>query len=114
RETIKIAASLGLGALAFSFVNPEEARTWSTIYYDIIKSDECVPLGWRVNANIAMVSAFSIHEDRAEAIRRGQEGFEFFGYALNALVAQHTAPDRSRMRQGVPRKGGGMAHHAMA
>src|SRR6516164_5033709 len=48
RETIKIAASLGLGALAFSFVNPEEARTWSNIYYDIIKSEACVPLGWCV------------------------------------------------------------------
>ncbi|MGO8918505.1 MAG: LLM class flavin-dependent oxidoreductase [Stellaceae bacterium] len=97
RETIKLAASLGLGALAFSFVNPEEARTWSTIYYDIIGSDRCVPLGWTINANIAMVSAFSIHRDRAEAIRRGQEGFEFFGYALNALVAQDTVPGRSRL-----------------
>jgi alkanesulfonate monooxygenase SsuD/methylene tetrahydromethanopterin reductase-like flavin-dependent oxidoreductase (luciferase family) len=97
RETIKIAASLGLGALAFSFVNPEEARTWSTIYYDIIESEQCVPLGHSVNANIAMVSAFSIHEDRAEAIRRGQEGFEFFGYALNALVAQDTVPGRTRL-----------------
>jgi alkanesulfonate monooxygenase SsuD/methylene tetrahydromethanopterin reductase-like flavin-dependent oxidoreductase (luciferase family) len=106
RETIKIAASLGLGALAFSFVNPEEARTWSTIYYDIIKSDQCVPLGWSVNANIAMVSAFSIHEDRAEAIRRGQEGFEFFGYALNALVAQDTVPGRSRMWQDFQQKRG--------
>jgi alkanesulfonate monooxygenase SsuD/methylene tetrahydromethanopterin reductase-like flavin-dependent oxidoreductase (luciferase family) len=106
RETIKIAASLGVGALAFSFVNPEEARTWSTIYYDIIKSDQCVPLGWSVNANIAMVSAFSIHEDRAEAIRRGQEGFEFFGYALNALVAQDTVPGRSRMWQDFQQKRG--------
>jgi alkanesulfonate monooxygenase SsuD/methylene tetrahydromethanopterin reductase-like flavin-dependent oxidoreductase (luciferase family) len=106
RETIKVAASLGLGALAFSFVNPAEARTWSTIYYDIIKSDQCVPLGWRVNANIAMVSAFSIHEDRAEAIRRGQEGFEFFGYALNALVAQDTVPGRSRMWQDFQQKRG--------
>ncbi|HEX7969908.1 MAG TPA: LLM class flavin-dependent oxidoreductase, partial [Stellaceae bacterium] len=97
RETIKIAASLGLGALAFSFVNPDEARSWSTIYYDIIKSEQCVPLGHSVNANIAMVSAFSIHEDRAEAIRRGQEGFEFFGYALNALVAQDSVPGRSRL-----------------
>jgi alkanesulfonate monooxygenase SsuD/methylene tetrahydromethanopterin reductase-like flavin-dependent oxidoreductase (luciferase family) len=106
RETIKIAASLGLGALAFSFVNPEEARTWSNIYYDIIKSEACVPLGWCVNANIAMVSAFSIHEDRGEAIRRGQEGFEFFGYALNALVAQDTVPGRSRMWQDFQQKRG--------
>lgn len=95
RETIKVAASLGLGALAFSFVDAMEAQTWSKIYYDIIKSEQCVPLGWTVNANIALVSAFSIHHDRAEAIRRGQEGFEFFAYALNALVAQDTVPGRT-------------------
>ena len=33
--------------------------------------------------------------DRHEAIRRGQEGFEFFGYALNALVAQDQVPGRT-------------------
>jgi alkanesulfonate monooxygenase SsuD/methylene tetrahydromethanopterin reductase-like flavin-dependent oxidoreductase (luciferase family) len=97
RETIKIAASLGVGALAFSFLDPEEARTWSGIYYGIIKSDQCVPVGHRVNANIAMVSAFSVHRERAEAIRRGQEGFEFFGYAIQALVAQDTVPGRTRL-----------------
>ncbi|MGE0154980.1 MAG: LLM class flavin-dependent oxidoreductase [Reyranellaceae bacterium] len=97
RETIKVAARLGLGALGFSFVDPEEARAWSKIYYDIIKSDECVPLGHVVNPNIALVSAFSVHEDRAEAIRRGQEGFEFFAYALNALVAQDVVPGRTRL-----------------
>ncbi len=99
RDTIRIAASLGLGALAFSFVDPAEAHNWSQIYYDIIKSDQCVPLGHRVNANIAMVSSFSIHEDRIEAIRRGQEGFEFFGYALQGLVARDTIPGRTRMWQ---------------
>ena len=81
RDTIKVAASHGLGALAFAFVDPDEAKTWSNTYYDIIKSEECVPLGHRVNANIAMVSAFSLHADREEAVRRGQEGFEFFAYA---------------------------------
>jgi alkanesulfonate monooxygenase SsuD/methylene tetrahydromethanopterin reductase-like flavin-dependent oxidoreductase (luciferase family) len=54
-----------------------------------------VPLGHTVNANIAMVSSFSVHADRAEAIRRGHEGFEFFGYALNALVAHDTVPGRT-------------------
>jgi alkanesulfonate monooxygenase SsuD/methylene tetrahydromethanopterin reductase-like flavin-dependent oxidoreductase (luciferase family) len=97
RETIRIAASLGVGALAFSFLDPEEARTWSGIYYGIIKSDQCVPVGHCVNANIAMVSAFSVNHDRAEAIRRGQEGFEFFGYAIQALVAQDTVPGRTRL-----------------
>jgi alkanesulfonate monooxygenase SsuD/methylene tetrahydromethanopterin reductase-like flavin-dependent oxidoreductase (luciferase family) len=97
RDTIKVAASLGLGALAFSFVNPDEARVWSEIYYGIIKSEHCVPLGHSVNAQIAMVSGFSVHRDRAEAIRRGHEGFEFFAYALNALVAHDTVPGRTNL-----------------
>jgi len=97
RDTIRVAASLGIGALAFSFVDPEEARHWADIYYGIIKSEDCVPLGHTVNANIAMVSNFSLHHDRSEAIRRGHEGFEFFGYALNALVAQDTVPGRTNL-----------------
>ena len=97
RDTIKVAASLGVGALAFSFLDPAEARAWSKIYYDIIKSDQCVPIGHAVNANIAMVSNFSVHHDRDEAIRRGLEGFEFFGYAINALVAHDTVPGHSTL-----------------
>ena len=95
RETIKVAAQNGVGALAFSFLDPQEARAWADIYYGIIKSEACVPLGHAVNANIAMVSSFSVHRDRAEAIRRGHEGFEFFGYALNALVAHDCVPGRT-------------------
>jgi len=97
RDTIRVAARNGLGALAFSFIDPDEAKTWSEIYYDIIKSEECVPLGHCVNANLAVVSAFSLHEDRLEAIRRGQEGFEFFGYALQALVTRDTVPGHSAL-----------------
>jgi alkanesulfonate monooxygenase SsuD/methylene tetrahydromethanopterin reductase-like flavin-dependent oxidoreductase (luciferase family) len=97
RDTIKVAASHGLGALAFSFIDEAEARTWSQIYYDIIKSDACVPLGHSVNANIAMVSAFSLHPDREEAARRGQKGFEFFRFAISALVTKDAVPGRSRL-----------------
>jgi len=97
RDTIKIAASIGVGALAFSFLDPEEARTWADIYYGIIKSDQCVPIGHSVNASLAMVSNFSVHRDRDEAIRRGQEGFEFFSYAINALVAHDAIPGRSTL-----------------
>jgi alkanesulfonate monooxygenase SsuD/methylene tetrahydromethanopterin reductase-like flavin-dependent oxidoreductase (luciferase family) len=97
RDTIKVAARNGLGALAFSFVDPDEARTWADIYYDIIKSDECVPLGHTVNANLALVTGFSLDHHRTEAIRRGLEGFEFFGYALNALVAHDQIPGRTSL-----------------
>ncbi len=95
RDTIKVAAAKGVGALAFSFLDPEEARHWAEIYYGIIKSESCVPIGRAVNANIAMVSSFSIHHDRAEAIRRGHEGFEFFSFAMNALVARDAVPGRT-------------------
>ncbi len=95
RDTVRIAASVGVGALAFSFIDPAEARRWAEIYYGIVKSEACVPVGRAVNANIAMVSSFSVHEDRGEAIRRGHEGFEFFSYALNALVAHDTVPGRT-------------------
>ena len=97
RETIKVAASLGVGALAFAFVDPSEAKHWADIYYGTIKSDECVPVGHAVNANIAMVSAFSVHPDRTEAIRRGQENFEFFSYALGSLVTKDTVPGRTTL-----------------
>ena len=85
RETIKLAARLGIGALTFAFVDPLEARHWVDEYYNIIKSEECVPIGHSVNANICMVTSFSLHEDRQTAIERGLEGFEFFGYALGSL-----------------------------
>ncbi len=81
RETIKLAARLGIGALTFAFVDPAEARQWVDDYYRIIK-EECVPIGHAVNANIAMITGFSVHRDHDEALRRGLDGFRFFGYAL--------------------------------
>jgi alkanesulfonate monooxygenase SsuD/methylene tetrahydromethanopterin reductase-like flavin-dependent oxidoreductase (luciferase family) len=85
RETIRMAARLGIGALTFAFVDPLEASAWVEEYYNIIKSEECVPIGHAVNANICMVSSFSCHHDREVAIERGLKGFEFFGYALGSL-----------------------------
>ncbi len=81
RETIHMAARLGIGALTFAFVDPEEAKRWVGEYYEILEN-ECTPIGHTVNANIAMVTGFSCHEDEDEARRRGEDGFRFFGYGL--------------------------------
>jgi alkanesulfonate monooxygenase SsuD/methylene tetrahydromethanopterin reductase-like flavin-dependent oxidoreductase (luciferase family) len=81
RDTIHEAARAGVGALTFAFVDQSDARKWVDEYYDIIKTD-CVPIGHSVNANVAMVTGFSCHEDAEEAKRRGMDGFRFFGYAL--------------------------------
>jgi len=82
RETIHRAARAGLGALTFAFVEPAMAGKWIQEYYDIIKSSECVPIGHSVNANVALVSGMSVHENEHEAIDRGLDGFRFFGYSL--------------------------------
>ncbi|MCY4592645.1 MAG: LLM class flavin-dependent oxidoreductase [Alphaproteobacteria bacterium] len=87
RESILRAARAGVGALVFGFVEPDQAAEWVRDYYAIIKSDECVPIGHSVNANIAAVSSLSVHEDEQEAVRRGLDGFRFFGYSLAYYVS---------------------------
>ena len=51
-------------------------------YYDLIDSDECVPAGFAVNPNVAVVLPMMLHEDEATAIERGIDGAHFFGYSL--------------------------------
>src|SRR6266849_4481901 len=82
RETIHLAARSGVGALSFSFVEPEDAAHWVTEYYDLIASEECVPRGFAVNPNVAVVLPMMLHPDEATAIDRGIDGAHFFGYSL--------------------------------
>jgi alkanesulfonate monooxygenase SsuD/methylene tetrahydromethanopterin reductase-like flavin-dependent oxidoreductase (luciferase family) len=91
RDTIHLAAQLGVGALTFAFVDPAEASHWVKDYYDTLKR-ECVPIGHTVNPNVAMVTGFSVHEDEQVAIDRGLEGFRFFGFALahHYIFGSHT------------------------
>jgi len=106
RDTIKLAAQLGMGALCFAFTDPSEAKHWVDEYYDIVRSEKCVPIGHTVNANIAMVTSFSVHPDRDEAIRRGKPGFDFFRYALANLYifGEHT-PGRTNIWEAFEKDG---------
>jgi alkanesulfonate monooxygenase SsuD/methylene tetrahydromethanopterin reductase-like flavin-dependent oxidoreductase (luciferase family)/putative sterol carrier protein len=82
RETILLAGRKGLGALSFSFIEPELAKEWVDEYYRLIASDECVPAGFAVNPNVAVVVPFMCHPDEGTAIERGIDGAHFFGYSL--------------------------------
>ena len=82
RDTIITAARKGVGALSFSFVEPEDAKPWVDDYYRVIASDSCVPGGFSVNPNVAVVLPFMCHRDEATAIERGIDGGHFFGYSL--------------------------------
>jgi alkanesulfonate monooxygenase SsuD/methylene tetrahydromethanopterin reductase-like flavin-dependent oxidoreductase (luciferase family) len=82
RDTIHLAATKGIGALSFSFIEADEARHWVDDYYDTIASEACVPGGFSVNANVACVLPFMCHRDETTAIERGLDGGHFFGYSL--------------------------------
>jgi alkanesulfonate monooxygenase SsuD/methylene tetrahydromethanopterin reductase-like flavin-dependent oxidoreductase (luciferase family) len=82
RDTIHLAATKGMGALSFSFVEPEEARTWTEDYYATLASEQCVPAGFAVNANLACVLPLMCHPDEQQAVDRGIDGAHFFGYSL--------------------------------
>ncbi len=112
RDTIHVAAKLGIGALTFAFIDPEEAKKWVDDYYTTLKN-ECVPIGHAINPNIAMVTGFSCHQDEEEAKRRGMDGFRFFGYALghHYIYGEHT-PGRTNIwerfeaaRDSMPQEG---------
>jgi alkanesulfonate monooxygenase SsuD/methylene tetrahydromethanopterin reductase-like flavin-dependent oxidoreductase (luciferase family) len=81
RDTILLAARHGIGALSFAFIDPEEARTWIADYERVL-ADECVPVGHTVNPSIACVTPMMCADDEEEAIARGLEGGNFFGYSL--------------------------------
>lgn len=89
RATTEVAARNGLGALAFSFVDPDEVRHWADASYSIIRSPECRPLSHRVDANIAMVAPFSLHRHATRLSSGGIHGFRFFNYyAMGALLTK--------------------------
>ena len=81
RDTIRLAARHGLGALSFAFVSPDEARLWVDDYYKTLAA-ECEPVGYAVNPNIAFVTGFMCDRDAARARAMGEDGLKFFAHAL--------------------------------
>ena len=81
RASIIQAAKLGMGALTFSFVSPEEARQWVKDYYHVIEN-ECDPLGYAVNPNFAVAAPFLCDRDGARMAQVGAESYGFFIYGL--------------------------------
>jgi alkanesulfonate monooxygenase SsuD/methylene tetrahydromethanopterin reductase-like flavin-dependent oxidoreductase (luciferase family) len=90
RESIIEAAKLGLGALTFSFVSPDEARQWVQDYYTTIEN-ECEPLGYAVNPNFAIAAPFLCDQDqeRVEAIASESYGFFVYGLGHYSFFGEH-------------------------
>jgi alkanesulfonate monooxygenase SsuD/methylene tetrahydromethanopterin reductase-like flavin-dependent oxidoreductase (luciferase family) len=92
RDTIHLAARCGIGALSFSFAEPEDAAKWVGEYERLLCSEECVPVGFAVNPAVAVVLPMMLARDEAKAIERGVDGAHFFGYSLGHYygLGRHT------------------------
>ena len=110
RDTIHLAAQHGIGALAFAFVDPEEAQYWVDDYYDDPRDATACRSATRSTPNLACVTTFMCHEDEDEALRRGIEGANFFGYSLAHYYVfgrhQPGAHERVGRVPGAPRRAG--------
>jgi alkanesulfonate monooxygenase SsuD/methylene tetrahydromethanopterin reductase-like flavin-dependent oxidoreductase (luciferase family) len=82
RETLRLAASLGIGALTFAFVSPDEARYWVDEYQEVFRTN-CRPVGRTVNPRVAVLSGFYCHPDGARARAVGEPALRFFAYGLS-------------------------------
>jgi alkanesulfonate monooxygenase SsuD/methylene tetrahydromethanopterin reductase-like flavin-dependent oxidoreductase (luciferase family) len=81
RESILQAARLGVGALTFSFVSPQQARQWVEDYYRTIEN-ECEPIGYAVNPQFAIACPFLCDKDEKRMEQVGMENYGFFVYGL--------------------------------
>lgn len=81
RTSIAQAAKLGVGALTFSFVGPEQAKEYHDLYYTTLEN-EAVPLGYEVNPQFAIACPFLCDRDDERALAMGAEAYGFFIYGL--------------------------------
>jgi alkanesulfonate monooxygenase SsuD/methylene tetrahydromethanopterin reductase-like flavin-dependent oxidoreductase (luciferase family) len=97
RESILLAARLGLGALTFSFVSPDEAQQWVHDYYTTLEN-ECEPIGYAVNPQIAIMCPLLCDrsEARAREIAAKHHGYFMYGLGWYAFFADHE-PGKSRI-----------------
>jgi len=89
---------LGVGALTFSFVSPEEARQWVKDYYRTIEH-ESEPIGCSESAIFAITCRFSATGMRSHgADRAGKLRFFLYGLGTTASSA-NTSRERGYMER---------------
>ncbi|HEU4975188.1 MAG TPA: LLM class flavin-dependent oxidoreductase [Baekduia sp.] len=96
RESARVAAEHGLGALSLAFLEPDEAAALVVEHRDVLRSERCVPAGLAINDAVAVALPLMVHADEAEAIERGIDGVHFHAYATGHYDAfGHHHPGRT-------------------
>lgn len=93
-ESLEIAGSRGIGALAFGFGGLDEVARKNDIYRAAWNGrDPADQVGYRSNEHFAALCPVIIDEDREKARRVGLRGQRFFIESLNQWAQGHPAPD---------------------
>jgi alkanesulfonate monooxygenase SsuD/methylene tetrahydromethanopterin reductase-like flavin-dependent oxidoreductase (luciferase family) len=81
RETVFVAARLGIGALGFGFETPEEAQERIERYWELVR-EECTPIGYAINPAVTSLGNMMCCPTNEEATEKGLSGAQMFGFLL--------------------------------
>jgi alkanesulfonate monooxygenase SsuD/methylene tetrahydromethanopterin reductase-like flavin-dependent oxidoreductase (luciferase family) len=86
-ETIRMAGTRGMGALAFQFLDSNSAQAWVHAYYNAFTKTQDLLTTHATNPNIAIVAGFMCAPTDEEAARLA-DGWTFFQFCL-AFYGKH-------------------------
>ena len=81
RETVMLAARMGIGAMGFGFETPEEAEERVLRYYELIRACR-KPLGKTINPALMTLGNMLCAPTDEEAVEKGLRGAQYFGYVF--------------------------------
>jgi alkanesulfonate monooxygenase SsuD/methylene tetrahydromethanopterin reductase-like flavin-dependent oxidoreductase (luciferase family) len=81
RETVMLAARMGIGAMGFGFETPQEAEERVQRYYELIRACRR-PLGQTINPALMTLGNMMCAPTDEEAIAKGLRGAQYFGYVF--------------------------------
>ena len=82
RETIYVAARLGIGALGFAFDTPEESKERIERYWELVREECDDPIGYAINPAVTALGSLMCCPTDEEAVQKGLTGAQMFGFLL--------------------------------
>ena len=95
RETVMLAARMGMGAIGFGFETPNEAEERALRYYELIRGPQ-EPLGAAINPALLTPGNMLCAPTDEEAVDRGLRGAQYFGYVFGWMHG-HLTPGRDNI-----------------
>jgi alkanesulfonate monooxygenase SsuD/methylene tetrahydromethanopterin reductase-like flavin-dependent oxidoreductase (luciferase family) len=95
RETVMLAARMGIGALGFGFESPEEAEERATRYFELIRACR-EPIGQAMNPALLTVGNMLCAPTDEDAVERGLRGAQYFGFVFGWMHG-HLTPGRDNI-----------------